>query len=174
MPGWVVVLAAAALAGGCGRSAEKARAEHEAHSQAQAGAGSAASAAAAAKAAEADLVSAVSTGNSTTPVGLRFRIQEVPRVGQPLRLELVLAQQPGLEISNMLVSLQPSDGLALESDRNFEFHAPEPGAIQRMVIVLRAEQAGLLNLGATVLVNSGNDSLARNFSIPLIAVAPAL
>ena len=171
MPRWVMVLAAAALGCGCGGNADKARAQHAAHSQAQAGAGTAAGAAAAARAAEADLVSAVSAGNSTTPVGLKFRIQELPRVGQPLRMELVLTQQPGLEIGNMLVSLQPGDGLTLESDRSFEYLAPAPGATQRMLVTVRAQQAGLLSLGATVLVNSGNDSLARNFSIPLIATA---
>jgi len=173
-PRWAVVLAAAAVAGGCGRGGETARAQHAAHERAQAGAGRAVSAAAAARAAEADLVSAVSAGNAPGPVSLRFRIQEPPRVGQPLRLELVLAQQPGLEITNMLLSLQPGEGLALESDRSFEFQAPATGATQRMLVTLRADQAGLLNLGATVLVNAGNDSVARSFSIPLIAVDPVL
>ena len=165
-----MMLAAAAPLAGCGSSADQARAQHDAHSQAQAGASRTADAAAAATAAEADMVSAVSAVASTTPVGLKFSIQEPPRVGQALRLELALAQQPGLDITSMLVSFQPGDGLLLESDNSFEFHAPAAGASQRMVVTLRAQQAGLLSLGATVLVDSGSSSLARNFSIPLIAM----
>ena len=166
----MVALAAAASVAGCGNNADQARAQHAAHSQAQAGKERNADAAAAATAAEADMVSAVSAVASTTPVGLKFRIQQPPQVGQPLRLELALAQQPGLDISSILVSFQPGDGLLLESDHSLEFHAPAVGATQRMVVTLRAQQAGLLSLGATVLVDSGSTSLARNFSIPLIAM----
>jgi hypothetical protein len=90
-------------------------------------------------------------------------------VGQPLRLELVLAQEPGIDISHLLVSLQPGDGLVLESDRSIEFEAPLPGAAHRMTVSLRAQQPGLLNLSATVLVDAENTSLTRSFAIPLIA-----
>ena len=118
---------------------------------------------------DADLVSAVSSAGSAGPVGLRFRMPEPPRVGQPLQLELVLAQEPALEISHILVSLQAGDGLALESDRSIEFEVPPPGASHHMLVSLRAQQQGLLNLNATVLVDAGNTSLTRSFSIPLIA-----
>lgn len=172
--GWAVTLLAAGLLTGCGHSADSARAEHAAHAQARTGAERDADAAAAAATAEdADMVSAVSGVASVTPVGLKFKLREPPRVGQPLRLELALAQEPGLEIDSILVSLQPSDGLALESDRNIEFHAPLAGATQRMVVTLRAQQPGLLSLGATVLVDAGTTSLSRSFSIPLIAVPAA-
>jgi hypothetical protein len=69
----------------------------------------------------------------------------------------------------MLVSLQAQDGLDIESNRSIEFEAPAVGATQHMVVDLRARQDGLLNLTATVLVDAGNTSLTRNFSIPLIA-----
>jgi len=118
---------------------------------------------------EADLVSAVSAAGTIGPVGLKFRVSDPPRVGQPLRLELVLAQEPGLDISHMLVSLQAGDGLVLESDHSIDFDAPAIGATQRMVVNLRAQQEGLVSLNATVLVDAGNTSLTRSFSIPLIA-----
>ena len=110
---------------------------------------------------------------SAEPVGLKFRIKEPPRVDQPLHLELVLLQQPGLDINSLLVSLQPGDGLVVESDHRFEFRQPAVGASQHMLVTLRAKQLGVLNLGATVLVDAGATSLSRNFSIPLIAVAAA-
>lgn len=167
---WWVTLAATALLTGCGRGADQARAEHASHSQAKVGAARSADAVAAATAAEADLVSAVSTARSSTPVVLKFHLPQPPRVGQPLQLELVLSQQPGLDIASVLVSLQPGDGLVLQSDRSFEFHAPAPGATQRMAVTLRADQPGVLSLGATILVDVGDTSVARNFLIPLIAM----
>ncbi len=68
---------------------------------------------------EADLVSAVSPGGSESPVGLKFKVSDPPKVGQTAHLELVLAQDPGLDISHLLVSLQPGDGLLIESDRSY-------------------------------------------------------
>jgi hypothetical protein len=170
MARWLMALAGAALAAGCGRDADHMRAEHAAHAQARAGADRTAGAVAAAAAAEADFVSAVSSASSAAPVALKFRMQQPPRVGQPLQLELVLAQQPGMDITSMLVSFQPGDGLQLQSEHSFEFRAPTPGATQRMSVTLMADQAGVLSLGATVLVDSANASVARYFLIPLIAM----
>ena len=119
---------------------------------------------------EEDLVSAVSSAGTAAPVNLKFRMPQPPRVGQPLVIELVLVQQPGLDIDSLLVSLQAGDGLALESDRSFEFQSPAAGATQRMTVTVRAGQAGLLNLGATVLVDTANTSVTRTFSIPMIVV----
>jgi hypothetical protein len=173
MARWSMTLAVAALACGCGRDADQVRAEHAAHSQARAGADRTAGAAAAAAAAEADFVSAVSSASSPAPVALKFRMQQPPRVGQPVQLELVLSQLPGAEISSMLVSFQPGDGLQLQSEHSFEFRAPAPGATQRMNVTLTADQAGVLSLGAMVLVDSANTSVTRYFLIPLIAVPSA-
>jgi hypothetical protein len=170
MARWGTVLALTALAVGCGRGSDQARAEHESREQARAGAGRSAEALAAANAAEADFVSAVSSVPATTPVALKFRMQQPPRVGEQLQLELLLSQEPQLEITSMLVSLHPGDGLSVLSARSFEFHAPTPGGTQRMNVTLRADLPGVLSLGATVLVDSGNASVARNFLIPLIAV----
>jgi hypothetical protein len=115
------------------------------------------------------MVSAVSPVASATPVSLRFRLSDPPQVGRALRLDLVLLQAKGLDIDSLLVSLQPSDGLQIESDRSVEFRAPAVGATQRIVVTLRPQEPGLLSLGATVLVDSGGGSVSRNFSIPLIA-----
>jgi hypothetical protein len=173
MARWSVALAVATLACGCGRNADEIRAEHAAHAQARAGADKTASAAAAAAAAEADFVSAVSSASSPAPVALKFRIRQPPRVGQPLQLELVLSQQPGVDIASMLVSFQAGEGLQLQSEHSFEFRAPAPGDTQRMSVTLLADQAGVLSLGATVLVDSANTSVARYFLIPLIAMPSA-
>jgi hypothetical protein len=164
-----MMLGAVALLSGCGGGADAARSQHEAQAAARAGAARVAGDAAAASAADADMVSAVSPVTSTTPVSLRFRLSDAPQVGQALRLDLALLQAPGLEIDSLRVSLQPSDGLQIESEHSVEFQAPPVGATQRIVVTLRPQAPGLLSLGATVLVNTGGGSLSRNFSIPLIA-----
>jgi hypothetical protein len=166
----LVALATAGVLAGCGRD-DKARAEHEAHVQAKLGAEHKADAADAAAAADADMVSAVSAAASATLVGLKFRMRQPPQVGQDLHLELALVQQPGIDIESMLVSFQPSDGLLLQSEHTLEYHLPPVGATQRMTVTLRPQQAGLLSLGATVLVDASSTSVAHSFSIPLIAVA---
>ena len=169
MARWGTFLVFAALLAACGGSSGDARAQHEARARGPADAARSAEALAAA-AADADFVAAVSSASIAPPVGLRFRMQQPPRVGQPLQLELVLTQPPQQEISSMQVSLQPSDGLTVLSQRSFEFRAPTAGAAQRMSVTLRADMPAVLGLSATVLVDSGNTSVAYNFNIPLIAV----
>jgi len=168
--GWAGALLAAGLLTGCGHGADSARAEHEAHEQARSGAERDASAAAAVTAEDADMVSAVSGVTTASPVGLKFKLREPPRVGLPLRLELALNQEAGLDIDSITVTFQPSDGLVLQSDRIVQFRAPPPGATQRLVVTLRPLQEGLLNLGATVLVDAASSSMSRSYAIPLIAV----
>ena len=162
------IVAIAALAAACDGGGE-ARAQHEARAHGKADAASSAEALAAA-AAEADFVAAVSSSSTAPPVTLKFRMQQPPRVGEPVQLDLVLAQPPQQEISAILVSLQPGDGLSLLSARSFEFRVPVPGATQRMKVTLRADAQSVLSLSATVLVDSGNTSVAYNFLIPLIAI----
>ena len=158
---WVVALAVGALLGGCDRRADPRQPTGRSPRLS--------AAAAAAASAEAELVSAVGAAGATAPMSLRFRLPEPPRVGQPLHIELVLTQDPGLDIDSLQVFLRPGDGLAVDSDRNFEFQSPAPGATQRMAVTVRAEQPGLLSLGAVVQIGTANASLTRTFSIPLIA-----
>lgn len=159
---------AAAVLPACGGSADSVRAAHEAHVAARGGA----EAAQAAGPDDSDMVTAVGGNGSTTPVSLRFRFRTAPRVGEPFDVELALAQDAQVQIDDLLVSFLPGDGLALESGRSLELHAPATGAVQRFSATLRPQQAGLASLTATVLVNSGASSIARSFSIPIIVAAP--
>jgi len=153
-----------ALASGCGGSTDQARAQHDARAAARADTVTPAE-----TFTDADMVSAVSAVASTTPVSLKFRLDDPPLVGQVLRVELSLVQAPGLDIDSMLLSFQPGDGLQIESEHSVEFRDPAVGAIQHIDVTVRPQAPGLLNVGATVLVNAGGVSLTRNFSIPLIA-----
>lgn len=160
----LLALTAGALLGGCERDASSGQAVRGAHTSHVGNVATTVST-------DADLVSAVSSAGASAPVSLKFGMAQPPRVGQPQRIELVLVQQSGLDIDNLLVSLQAGEGLALESDHSFEFQSPAAGATQRMAVTVRAGQAGLLNLAATVLVDTANSSVSRTYSIPLI-VAP--
>ena len=160
----LVALTTSALLGGCGRDTSSGQAVRGAHS-------SRVGTVATTVSTDADLVSAVSSAGALAPVSLKFGMAQPPRIGQPQRIELVLVQQPGLDIDSLLVSIQAGEGLTLESDHSFEFQSPAAGATQRMAGTVRAGQAGLLNLGATVLVDTASSSVTRTFSIPLI-VAP--
>jgi hypothetical protein len=162
-------LAAALVLGACGGSADSVRAAHEARAAAK---GAAEAAQAAAGPDDSDMVSAVGGNGSLTPVSLRFRFGTAPRVGEALQVELALAQDAQVQIDDLLVTLLPGDGLALESSRSLELHAPAAGTVQHLSATLRPQQAGFASLTATVLVNSGNSSIARSFSIPIIVAAP--
>ena len=104
------------------------------------------------------------------PTRQRFKLAEQPRVGQSLRLQLALAQAPGVEIDTMHVSFQPREGLDVQSARSVEFVGPAVGATQQMQVTVLPGQAGVLGLGVTVLVDSSSSSIARSFMIPLIAI----
>lgn len=162
------------LVSGCGKGADAARLQREARAQARAGALLANERLAAAGAEADDLVAAVSNAATETPVSLRFKLPEQPRVGQPLHLQLALAQAPGVEIDAMHVSFQPRDGLDVKSERTVEFVAPIVGATQQMQVTVLPGQAGVLGLAVTVLVDTSSSSIARSFMIPLIAIDPKL
>lgn len=162
------------LVSGCTRSDDAARAQREARSQARAGALRATHRLEAAGAEADDLVAAVSNADTATPVSLRFKLPEQPRVGQPLRLQLALAQAPGVDIDVIHVSFQPREGLDVQSERSVDFVSPAVGATQQMLVTVLPRQAGVLALAVTVLVDGNSSSIARSFMIPLIAIDPKL
>jgi hypothetical protein len=170
----LALLGVGAILVGCSNSSETARVQREARAQARAGAKLATDRLTAAGAAADDLVAAVSTAEGQTPVSLRFKLAEQPRVGQPLSVQLALAQTAGLEIDAIHVSLLPREGLDVRPPRTFDFDAPATGATQQMQVTVVPSQPGVLGLGVTVLVDSSANSVARSFTIPLIAIAPAL
>lgn len=158
------LLAACALAA-CSGPPDAARLRHDA-ARAEA-------AAAAAPDPAADLVSAVSTADAQPPVYLKFRLGGVPRLGEPVELELVLSQEPKLEIDVLKVSLQPREGLQLRGNQAIDFGRPGIGAVHSIPVTLVPVQAGVTSLSVTVLVETERDSMTRFFLVPLVVPAPA-
>ncbi len=122
---------------------------------------------------DADMVSAVSSGGAGPPIGVKFRLETRPVVGAPAQLVLALVPTPGLEISHIHASLQPEEGLQLQSARTIDIDSPQDGATLAQDVTVVPQQEGVLSLSATVVVDYGKTSIARTYVIPLIAARAA-
>ncbi len=120
-----------------------------------------------------DLVAGVSPGGADPPIGLKFRLDTRPSVGQPTQLMLALIPTPGISINHIHGSLQASDGLQLQSARSFDFESPQGSATLRQSVTVVPTRDGVLSLSATVVVDYEDGSTARTYVIPLIAFAGA-
>jgi len=120
-----------------------------------------------------DMVTAVSTANSATPISLKFRIQKKPVVGQPVSIELSFLPAAGAGVVHIHTAFQVSDGLQLASERAFDVEQPEAGVPLEHELTVLPQAGGVLQITATVIVDSDNGgSLARSYAIPLIADGP--
>ena len=168
----VLPISLACLVSACGGSASSARAQREARAQERAGAQRNAAQAEASAAAD-DMVAAVGSASAQAPFSLRFRLTDRPVVGQPVHLQLALAPQANLEIDSIHISIQPREGLILQSDHTVDVEAPEAGQTQELAVQAQPTQAGVLGLSVTVLMDTNTSSLSWNYIIPLIAVDAA-
>jgi hypothetical protein len=117
-----------------------------------------------------DMVTAVEPGGSATPLlKVKFRIAARPVVGMPVKIVLALIPAEDANIQHLHGSFLAEDGLTLQSARSFDLTDVKNGtAVFREVTVL-PRQTGALSLRATLLMDAGNRSETRTYSIPLIA-----
>lgn len=123
-----------------------------------------------------DMVAAVSSAHSTTPISMRFVLSARPVIGTPLTVTVALVTATDVAISHIRASFQPGDGLQLQAERNLDISDPGAGAVIEQELSVVPQQAGVLSLNATVIVDTDGGSLARSYAIPLIAAdnaAPA-
>ena len=115
------------------------------------------------------MVSAVNlAGSSTNLISMQFKLTARPRVTAPLQVILQLIPAPDTQISRIQLSVQPGDGLLLQSDHMVEFTDFHPGTPVQQNVTVVPQHNGLLNLSATVLVDADDQSITRTYSIPLI------
>jgi hypothetical protein len=119
--------------------------------------------------ADQDLVSAVSSGGSGPPLGLKFRLDTRPVVGMPAQLVLALIPSPGIEISHIHGSLQSADGLQLQSADTFDIDAPQGTEPLEQDVTIVPQRNGVLSLNAILVIDYDDVSIARTYVIPLIA-----
>ncbi|MGA2023656.1 MAG: hypothetical protein ABSH23_02730 [Steroidobacteraceae bacterium] len=118
---------------------------------------------------DADMVAAVSMTGSDATIGMKFRLDARPVVGTPLQIELALVPSANSGITHIHGSLQAGEGLQLQSQRTFDINSPQDGVTLRQEVTVVPQQDGVLSLSATLLIDFDNGSLARTYSIPLIA-----
>lgn len=154
----VAGLAAALLVGGCGSS------------EPEAGSANNPKANTGARPPRADTVAAVSSSKAPAAVDLRFVIPEAPVVGQPLAIQLTLI--PTVELERLVARFQVPEGLELVSGAETgRLDKPAPGAEISHTLTVRPKADGIYNITAVVVTDSATESVARTFSIPLIAGA---
>jgi hypothetical protein len=167
-------LAAALLLGvsllACGPSAEQARA---ARAKQQDELKAKAAAASAAAGGDADMVTAASPGGPGPPISLKFSLGGRPLIGEPLQIHIAMLPDTPDAIRYLYGSFTPGDGLTLQSQHSFELRDLADGAPLHQEITVVPQQAGILSLTATLILDFDTGSVSRTFGIPLIATGPA-
>jgi predicted small lipoprotein YifL len=119
-----------------------------------------------------DMVAAVSGEKSGVPVEVRFALRERPEVGQPVELDVEVT--PTAPLGRLVTSFHAEDGLTIEEGGGAsESDRPVPGTPLSRTLKIVARRNGIFYVNATVLVEAGADSVARTFTMPVIAGAGA-
>ncbi len=147
----------------CTRSTEEVRAGREAHTTGN----SAPAAATVAIATDADMVSAVGNARSGPPIDLKFRLTGRPEVGQSLPMDLLIVPDATARVVRIHLSLQGGEGLQIEGSSSVDFEQIEPAL--RAQLRIKPLQEGVWSLSVTALVDTETSSVARTYSIPVIA-----
>ncbi|MGH8217317.1 MAG: hypothetical protein ACREUT_01920 [Steroidobacteraceae bacterium] len=120
----------------------------------------------------ADLVAAVAGERSAVPVQVRFAVRDRPEVGKPVELDIEVI--PTGPLGRLVTSFHAEDGLDIERGAGASAtDRPEPGVPLARALTIVARRDGIFYVDATVLVDVGADSVARTFTIPVIAGAGA-
>jgi len=163
----VALLLAAALPG-CGASSDQARAARAKHQEEVRAAAAAHSAGG-----DEDLVNAASPGGPGPPISLKFGLAGRPVVGEPLQIHVAMLPDSPNAIRHLYGSFTPGDGLSLQSQHSFELRDVADGVTLRQDVTVLPQQAGILSLSATLIIDFDTGSVSRTFGIPLIATVPA-
>jgi hypothetical protein len=116
-----------------------------------------------------DMVAAFSaTGGQPGLVDLRFKLLKRPAVGEPVDIELELI--PTVPLERLFARFQAAEGLQIVSGAESEhFEHPAKGTPVKHKLTVVAKTDGIFYVTAVVLADSESESIARNFSVPLIA-----
>lgn len=116
------------------------------------------------------MVRAVSPSGDTQLIDLKFSIDEKPEVGKPLTIQLALT--PVAKLERIFATFQGSEGLVLGSGGQLaQIDNPTAGVVLAHRISVTPSRDGIFYISATVLADTAEQSITRNFSIPIIAGA---
>jgi hypothetical protein len=101
-------------------------------------------------------------------VDLKFKVTRRPAVGEPVEIELELI--PNVELERLFGRFQAGEGLQIVSGSETEhFEHPAKGVPVPHKLSVTAKADGIFYVTAILLADSDKESVARNFSFPLIA-----
>ncbi|MEJ1964069.1 MAG: hypothetical protein WDO56_22010 [Gammaproteobacteria bacterium] len=118
---------------------------------------------------QADMVAAFSANRAQAGlVDLKFSLKKRPVVGEPVDIDLALI--PSVQLEGLFARFQVADGLQLVEGAETQ-HLERPAAnvpiSHKLTVIARAD--GIYYITAVVLADSDKESIARTFSIPIIA-----
>lgn len=117
-----------------------------------------------------DFVTAVSAGRPGAPIELKFALRKRPEVGEPL--EIHFAVVPVVPLDRVIASFQAGDGLELRAGNQMpRLERPLAGEPVSHVVTIVPKRDGIFHLTAVILAESATSSIARTFTIPIIAGA---
>jgi hypothetical protein len=167
----VLVLAAGLLLG-CGDSGEPDAPKHhtaKARQAQQAKAAPKADPRSEVDAATKHMVAAVNT-DAPAPLGVKFELKSVPRVGQPLKIDVALV--PELASSLLEASFEVGPGLQLPAGlAPAQFSEVKPITLYRYELTVTPTAAGVSYVNAQIKLNLPTGTKAAMFSIPVLVQA---
>lgn len=101
-------------------------------------------------------------------VDLKFKVTRRPAVGEPVEIALELV--PNVDLERLFGRFQASEGLQIVSGAETDhFEHPAKGVPVPHKLTVTAKTDGIFYVTAILLADSEKESVARNFSFPLIA-----
>jgi hypothetical protein len=121
-----------------------------------------------AKAPRDDLVTAPTSARAEGPVTLKFALSQKPAVGKPVDIEFALVPVAGLD--RVVARFQAGEGLEMRGGAQTPaYEKPEAGAQIAHTVTVVPSRDGIFYVSAVVLADSETSSIARTYSIPIIA-----
>ena len=160
----ILLVIGSALLGACGSDGDEPSAREE-HAEAQA----------AKKRVEppkdnedVDMVAAPSSSKLPGAVALKFVLTKKPVVGTPVDVRLALIPTP--DLLRIAASFQASEGLELRSGaKTPTYEKPQANAAINHTLTVVPSSDGIFYITAVILSDSETSSVARTFTIPVIA-----
>ncbi len=119
----------------------------------------------------AKMARAVTVGNASVPINLKYEILSKPIVGSPVEIEVALI--PTFGADSMTVGFVGSPGLTLSADAAQPIETVKAGQVERVKFTAQAQQESVYYVTVTATLYTAGSSSARNFAIPLIMSFPA-
>ncbi|HTT02862.1 MAG TPA: hypothetical protein VMG11_12330 [Steroidobacteraceae bacterium] len=117
---------------------------------------------------DADMVSAVPNGKGTSPLEVKFALRQHPMTGHPVQLDLTFI--PSIGLDRIAVSFLAEDGLVMRDGSHMPLTEHlEAGVPISHSLTFIPQRDGIFYVSATVLMDWGDESVARTYTIPVLA-----